>query len=119
MSDERVSIQRVRSVALDTCGPELIRNILRELGPVGGDYVIIRATPERAEAIEGNLVSQLFTMGAHVAGPPVGDEYPWRMPEGSVSRRVEEVLVDAGIAGMIGYETLAYFDRRAAERDES
>lgn len=72
--DERVSIRRFRSEAVGDCPAETVVRLMRELGPEGGDFVVLRATPDRAEAIERNLVAQLFTMGAHVAGEPVGDE---------------------------------------------
>lgn len=63
MSDH-ISIQRITNDAVDDFSDDLVKHILSAMEPKGGDYVIIRASPERAEAIANNLSSQLFTQGA-------------------------------------------------------
>lgn len=71
MSDGRIAIRRFTGAAVEDCRAEMITAAMCELGPAGGDFVVLRATPEFAEVIERGLVSQLFTYGAHVVGEPV------------------------------------------------
>lgn len=89
--DDRVSIRRFTAAVVDGSlvfpAEEVVR-LLRELGPEGGDFVVLRATPDRAEVIERNLVAQLFTQGAYVAGEPVG-------PPDDTVRVPRAALVDA------------------------
>lgn len=65
---ERVGIRRVTGHAVADLPADTITRVLQELEPPGGDFVVIRATPDRAQAIENNLSAQLFGYG------PVRDE---------------------------------------------
>lgn len=69
--DDRVSLRRITGQAVGDLDPHAIVQVMQELGPEGGDFVVLRATPDRAAAIERGLVAQLFTYGAHVTGEPV------------------------------------------------
>lgn len=99
-----VSIQRFRAHAIECVAPTAIIDMLRELGPEGGDYVVLRAAPERAEAIERNLLSELFIQGAHVAGPPVAHPADERTPDGTYGGAREDRADDQFEADVLAAE---------------
>lgn len=59
-----VGIRRITGDAVASLDPHAIVQAMQELGPGGGDFVIVRADSERAAAIEQNLLAQLFAQGA-------------------------------------------------------
>lgn len=60
---ERIGIRRFTGDFAERCPAAAVVSLLNELGPDGGDFVVVRAAPLRAEAIERNLVAQLIPEG--------------------------------------------------------